>query len=38
MKTKWEINVIDNIGAIYIKNDNELSWQIGPGTVHLFST
>ena len=30
-KTRQEIDVIDSTGAIYIENNTELSWSIGPG-------
>ena len=30
-KTRWDNNVIDHIGAIYAKNDTELSWHIELG-------
>lgn len=34
MKTKQDNNVTDQTGALYVENDIELSWPIGPGAVY----
>ena len=34
IKTRQDNNITDCIGSIYIKNEIELSWPVGPSAAH----